>query len=276
MAAVATRSADMPRRWRDTVLILGMNLPYVLIAVGAVGRIAFTGSGARHGGNVSFVEGLTRRLRAAGAIDFEYVLSTWYHNFSQAYSVRHVHVAYVDLMVISECASALALDDVAAGMTGALDSLTLALTSNFAGGTVNDINCQRGNTPGATDHAISMTYCIGQTVSNVTAGITQFARSTGLPFNVGNCFDVAFSSIKVINGQLAFAACIGVTVDDLDYCERYMGYANVTAATYAVYANAACSDVVVDGVTWGFGGTIPNVHPAAGVAYIIASQNVTV
>ena len=213
---------------------------------------------------------------AAGAIDFEYAFSTWYHNFSQAYSVRHIHVAYMDLMVISECASALALDDVAAGMTGALDSLTLALTSNFAGGTANDINCQRGNTPGTTDHAISISYCIGQTLSKITAGIIQFVRSTGYPINVTNSSAMEFSDITLLNGPLNFTSCIGMTVDDVDYCDKHMGYANVTTPYYLVYANAACSGIIVDGVTWGLGGTVPNVHPTSGVVYAITASDITV
>jgi hypothetical protein len=212
----------------------------------------------------------------AGAIDFEYAYSTWYHNFAQAYSVKHLNVATYDTIIISECATALDLKEFHASMYGALDAVTLTLTSNFAGGTIEDCKFQRGNTPGTSDHAIYGTYNIGQIFDNVVTGIIQLARSSGYPMAFAYGGDLTFNGCKVINGTLSLAAVNTVEINDLDYTDVYMGYGKVVSALYAVTIGAGCVDVTVDGITFGFGGTFANVHPPAGLVNPAASTNTTI
>lgn len=213
---------------------------------------------------------------SAGAIDFEYVYSTWYHNFAQAYSVKQHNVASYDAFVISECATALDIDETHASMYGALDAVTLTLTSNFAGGTIQNSKFQRGNTPGSSDHAVAVNYCTGLTFDKVQAGIIQYARSSGYPFSFSYGGDHEFNNCKVINGTATFSAVNGITINDLDYTDCYIGYGRVVSALYGVTIGAGCVDVLVDDMTFGFDGTFENVHPPAGLVSATASMDVTV
>lgn len=212
---------------------------------------------------------------SAGAIDFEYAYSTWYHNFSQPYSVKHLNIANYDGIVVSECATAIDLNETHTSMYGALDVIALTLTSNFAGGTVQNCKFQRGNKPGSSDHAISVSYCIGTIFSNVTGGIIQYARSSGYPFSASYGSNLTINNFRAINGSLALTAVNAATVNDLDYTDAYMGYGRVYSALYAVSSGAGSVDVLVDGITVGFSGTFPNVSPPAGLVYSAAGTNIT-
>lgn len=212
---------------------------------------------------------------SAGAISLEGVYSTWYHNFTQPYLIKHVNVAMYDSMLIAECATALDLNETHISMFSALDVIAITLTSNFAGGTIQNCKFQRGNAPGSSDHAISMSYCIGQTFTNVIGGIIQYPRSSGAAFAASYCSNLILNSFKAINNNIVPSATKGLTINDLDYSDSYMGYGRAYSALYAVAVGAGCSDVVVDGVTIGMVGTIANIHPPAGLVYTAGSTNIT-
>jgi hypothetical protein len=212
----------------------------------------------------------------AGAVDIEYAYSTWYHNFAQAYSAKNRYSAYYDSLIVSECATALDFEDVGASMFGALDAITFSLTSNFAGGTIQDCKFQRGNTPASSDHAISVNYCLGLTFDNVVGGIIQYARSSGYPFSFSYGGGHTMNNCKAMNGTVSLSVVNGMTINDLDYTNCYMGYGKLVSALYGVTIGAGSVDVLLDGITFGFGGNIDNVHPPAGLASITAAKNVTV
>ena len=211
---------------------------------------------------------------SAGAIDLEYVYGcSGYPSFAQAYSVRMRNCAFFDTLIISECATALDLDNVHTSMQGALDTPTLSLTSNFAGGTIANGKFQRGNTPGTSDHAAFLQYCKGLTLTNVQAGIIQYVRSTGYPFQMSYCSGMTMNDCRPINGTIALTACMDMTLNDTDYVDRYNGRTNATTGYYAVNIGAGCSNIVVDGMTFGFAGTIQDCHPYSGLVTYAASSN---
>ncbi|MDZ7906177.1 MAG: hypothetical protein U5N55_10690 [Cypionkella sp.] len=53
-------------------------------------------------------------------------------------------------------------------------------------------------------------------------------------------------------------------MNDHDHCDRYVG-ATTTAGIYAIYVLASSNNILIDGVTFGLGGAIANVHPYLGV-----------
>lgn len=213
---------------------------------------------------------------SAGAIDIQNAYSTWYHNYSQPYSVRLKYLSYYDAMIISECASALDLDDVHSSMNGALDVVPLTLTSNFAGGTIKNSKFQRGNTPGSTDHAINMSYCIDTIFDNVTGGIIQMARSSGYAIAISYGSNITLTDFKAINNSIWLSAVNGATITDADYTDTYIGYGKVYSAAYGISLAAGCVDILVEGMTLGFGGTIPNVHPPGALVHSAGGTDITV
>lgn len=212
----------------------------------------------------------------AGAIDHEYAYSDWYYNFAQPYSIRlHNTAAGYDAMAISECATALDIDNGGVSMNRALDVVTLTLTSCFAGGTIANWKCLRGNTPGTTDHAVTVSLCAGQTFTACNAGIIQTPRSTGLGWNITQSRDLLFEYCRGINGSaFTLTSCSDIDVVDYDHVDRFIGVTNAVSATYAFALTTKCADILIRDITEGFAGTVPRVHAYAGLLNITSCDRV--
>lgn len=210
---------------------------------------------------------------SAGYMDIEYFYGDWYLLFAQPYYVKLNHVATFDSVNISECATALDLRDGFTGMSAALDINSLLLTSNFAGGVIEDWGGPRGNAAGTNDHDISINYCIGQTFSRVRGGILAYARSSGVPIYVNQSSDITFNNCRCSNGPITINTSFNINVNNHDHVDRYTG-ATTTAAGYAVTVTNSCVGVKIDGLTWGMGGAIANCHPYSGVLSAAASSNI--
>jgi len=211
---------------------------------------------------------------SAGVIDIEYIMSDWYHNYAQASSITQRHSAIFDQLNISECASAFTIEDTHIGVSASLDMKALQLTSNFSGGTVSDCKFERFSS-GASDHSLEVIYCKGQTLTNVQSGILTFARNSGVAFQISQSSNITLNNCRAINQNVTITTSKNVTVNDLDYVERYMGTTNTTAI-YASVINSSSDNILIDGLTLGFNGTIANVHPYAGFFNVGQSSNIRI
>lgn len=79
-----------------------------------------------------------------------------------------------------------------------------------------------------------------------------------------------------VNGTVNVVTSSGVYINDLDHCDRFIGVTVSTTPYYAVTIATKCSNIVVDGMTFGMNGTEPRAHPYSGIASITASTNVSV
>lgn len=198
---------------------------------------------------------------SAGAIDLEYLYDDWYWNFVQPYSFSAKHCATSDTAIIQEVAVAPVVEDLMIGMYGGLDLPTLNVATLLSGCSFDGITAMRGNTPGTTDHAITISTINGGTFSNLECGIIQYARSTGLPLNAIACNGTIFDWITAINGQISVG--YGPTyLYNINYCDRMTGWqggavTSVSALVWVYNPNGS----VLDGLSFGFGGTIPNQMP---------------
>ncbi len=213
---------------------------------------------------------------SAGVIDVENFICDWYMLFAQPYSVKLNNHATFDTVNISECASALDLENGGTGMYSLLDVYSLNLTSNFAGGNITDWYGQRANTPGTNDHDIYMAYCIGQTFTRVHGGIVGYARSTGYAIYATQSQYLTFDDCYVKNIGMYLNTCKNVTIDGLDYCDRYVGSTNTTGTLYCLNIQNSCDTVTARDITFGLKGTISNVHPYGGIVNFLASSNIKV
>ncbi len=213
---------------------------------------------------------------SAGVIDVENFICDWYMLFAQPYSVKLNNHATFDTVNISECASALDLENGGTGMYSLLDVYSLNLTSNFAGGNITDWYGQRANTPGTNDHDIYMAYCIGQTFTRVHGGIVGYARSTGYAIYATQSQNLTFDDCYVKNIGMYLNTCKNVTIDGLDYCDRYVGSTNTTGTLYCLNIQNSCDTVTARDITFGLKGTISNVHPYGGIVNYLASSNIKV
>lgn len=201
----------------------------------------------------------------AGVIDWDHCSCDWYTLFAQPYYVRLENVCVERTLNVSECATALDLYDVGMGTTASADTIGLQLTSCFAAGTLEKLAFPRFST-GASDHAVSLTSCIGQTITNCQSGIITYARTTsGVAFFANQCSDLTISGYTQFNGQMTLNTCLDCAVEDLDHVDRYVGATNSSSGVYAISLTNSCSNCSVDGVTFGLSGTIANCHPYLGV-----------
>ena len=215
---------------------------------------------------------------AAGAIDFEYVYSTWYHNFAQAYSVKHLNVCTFNAIIISECATALDLNNVGnSNSTGSLALPPLTLTSNFAGGTIQNCKFARAGTPASSGHAVVISYCIGQIFTNIEGHGILFARSTGYAIGSSYSTNLTINSCRNVGltGVVILTACSTITINDSDHVDRHIGFSNATSAAYGINVGAGSANILVDGLTFGYGGVLTNVHPYTALVYSANGTNIT-
>jgi hypothetical protein len=198
---------------------------------------------------------------SAGAIDIEYTYGDWYWNFVQPYSFSAKHNAISDTCIIQEVATAPVVDDMLVGMYGSLDLATFTASTLLSGCTFSNITAMRGNTPGTNDHAINISTINGGTFTNIAGGIIQYVRSSGLPISVSACNETTFDGITAINGTLSSA--YGPTyIYNVNYCDRMTGWQGgainaMSAVTWGNNPNGS----ILDGLAFGFNGTIPNQMP---------------
>lgn len=211
----------------------------------------------------------------AGVVDHEFTYGDWYYLTLQSYQTRLVNVATFDAISIAECASRFELINGGVGMHSALDVVALTLTSNFAGGQITDWHNPRGNVPGTSDHAVSISLCAGIDFLRGRSGIVQYARSSGFPVSVSQVSDMSFTQHSCLNGPLAIATSSGIDIINHDHVDRYIGVTN-TGAVSAVALSAKCADITVDGMTTGLQGAIPRVHPYTSLVSVSSSDRIFV
>lgn len=212
---------------------------------------------------------------SSGAIDFEYAYGDWYFLFSQPYSVRLTHLATFDGVNISECATAPVLEDggTSMGPTG-IAIASLVFTSCLSGGTITDWRCHRGAAAASNGHDVTATTCTGLVFTRVQAGIVVYARSSGHAFSISQCSNLTFNQCRVFNGPLSLVTCQNVLITNHDHVDRWRGSTIATTPYYCVQLTSKCSDVLINGITFGLGGTIADVHPYNGLMSVSASARI--
>jgi hypothetical protein len=211
----------------------------------------------------------------AGAIDHEYAYGDLTYTFLQPYSIRLHHCANMESISISECATAIDMFDGGVSMDLAADVVTLTLTSNFAGGTIEKYKFFRGNAPGTSDHAVSISLCSGQTFTDCESGIVQFGRSSGYSWNLSQSKNLTFTRCRGINGSaFTLTTCTDVAIDDYDYVDRFIGVTNSTSANYVFALSSKCARIAMDGVTEGYSDTIARQHAYSGMLTVAACDDI--
>lgn len=211
---------------------------------------------------------------SAGAIDCEYLYAeNLYCRFGQAYSVRLVHAAIMETLEITECASPLDVDDVFIGnYTGANTITPLTITTCNSGGSIKNSRFFRAGTPNSGLFAANTTASSGITFDSVEAGILLYARNANAFFWFEVCSALALINTRSYNTELRLSTCTSTTVTNHDHVDRLSGLTNATTGLYAV-SNRIGNGNTISNVTFGFGGTIQNVHPYAGLILGDYSKN---
>jgi hypothetical protein len=212
----------------------------------------------------------------SGAIDLEFIYALSLRSlFSQPYSCRLHNCALQESLNISECATALDINNIGIGQYSAINEIALNLTSNFFGGTVSNIIAKRANIA-SSGHSFQLTYCKNQTFTNIDTGIIQFARSSGTSCVISTCNNLKFNGLKVFNGNISISTSIDIEINYLDYNDRNIGRTNLTSPYYAIVINAGCEKIIVNNITFGLNNTIEDCHPYNGIINMVGASNIKI
>jgi len=213
---------------------------------------------------------------SAGAIDIDglYAISAR-SSFTQAYSLTLKKACIMDFLYVSECATALDINDVGVGVYSTQDIAVFTLSSNFAGGTVTKVVAHRGTLPASNDHCAVISYCAGQVIDGLRTGIIQYTRSTGVT-SISTCSNLTIKNLFNMNSYILVGTSVKLTFEDVDHCDRYIGKSNTASYYYGMAVGAGCDGISVDGMTTGLRRTIPSVQPISGPIAVTANTNVKV
>ncbi|MBV5330610.1 MAG: hypothetical protein JZU65_23765 [Chlorobium sp.] len=201
---------------------------------------------------------------AAGALDMQYTYGDWYMFFNQAYSLDVRYCATADTFNLSEIATTPYIDDLCIGMAAAQATPPFNAGTLLAGCEFKNITAMRGKVPAANEYCAHFTIISGGTVDNLRCGVIQYLRATSNnTLYALTCDGTVFTNTISINGFINIPYGPNTKLINTDYCDRMTGWQGGYAGYNAIVINNNPIGVVVDGVTQGFNGTIPNQMPNA-------------
>lgn len=209
---------------------------------------------------------------SAGVIDFENILSDWYHLYVSAYSVRHVNCGMYDIVSVSNIAAPIEIDNCGISSYNGT-SIPLTVISCALGGTVSNSYFYRTGAASA-GYGGSIATSDGVDITNCTFGIGTFARNaSGYALYLNQSLNSVISGCTQINGTTYINTSFNITIEDIDHIDRYVGATNTTTGLYVVQVANSSDNIIVDGVTFGKQGTLSNKHPYAGIFNSTNSSN---
>jgi hypothetical protein len=209
----------------------------------------------------------------AGIINIDGCLSDWYMAFAQAYSVKMDNTGTFDAVSLSEVIAPLSIVGGGIGVSQALANNSLTISSCFAGGDVADYRAERMNATNNA-HGVAVTNSYGLDFTRSFLGILTYARLTGATASFSMCEDIGVYDGFIHNQGITFATSKNCFVVGNDYCDRYVGTTNTTTAVTIVSTTGFSENIVVEGITFGRGGTIANVHPYGPILQCTQSKRV--
>jgi hypothetical protein len=214
-----------------------------------------------------------------GEIDLENCTSTWYFSILNAFSVRLKNFAYLDTIVFNNVVSSTTMENAGNGTNKAtVTAAEYAIYFYAALGTSTLINSkfQRGGPFVAAGHGLYAYVSGNITATGCTFGTLPSNRSSNYPLYFYSCENVTLNNTTMINGTVVFGYHNkNYRINNFNHVEKYMGYGNSITNSYTFSIGSGTNDVIIDGVTYGWG-TIINQYPYYGVAVVTNAIGVTV
>jgi len=187
-----------------------------------------------------------------GVLDIQRASMNWYMNFAQPYSVTLSGVGTFGLIILTECATAIAWDHVCVGQEAANTQLALTMGLNFAGGTLTDCVFSRSAQGGSGAYVGSWADCTGFTCLRTKyRSLTKAANATTGSLTMTRVQNSTFTDTTLGGGRVLATTCVGTEF----YTTTYYDHPATTTTTgmpmYAFDLATACSDFWVDGVDFG-------------------------
>jgi hypothetical protein len=206
---------------------------------------------------------------SAGSIDTEYLYSSWYHNYAQAYSLKQYYHATFDTTLISEIATALDVNELGISFPAASAVSVLTLSYCGAGGTFSKFKGFRGNIVSGASYGLSIVACVGITFTDFSCGfLLREVMSAPYSASIASLIDCTFINLRTFQDFAYMPYNINVKIYNWDYCNQFVGYTNSKSSSIMMNPLAGVNRFFVDGISFGYGFTIPNQHPYANIVSI--------
>lgn len=209
----------------------------------------------------------------AGELDVEYAYSNWYYNIGQAYRVKLKHFSTFDSISINETSDTVTIDD--GGISIYISGITniMSLSSNFTGGTISNFKIFRAAPYASSSNALYMGYCNNFTLENIMCGVLQYIAYSTYSYQHAYCKNFTLNNCKFINSSYGVYSNISsdITINNCDFCSKFIGYTPAISTYF--FGMLSCTNIIINGGTFGFNGTIPNVHPYTGICYLSNNFN---
>jgi hypothetical protein len=206
-----------------------------------------------------------------GIIDMEYVSSDWYHLYSSAYSVKLHNCAVFDTLWIENIATPLDIDNY--GGSAHSGGQNVEFRGISAGGTIQNSKFYRSNNA-TNGHCAIYFSCKDVLFDNCQWGIVGYTRGTeAYPVSCSESDNLTFADCRVTNDGMRFRTSSNCNVTDLDYVDVFRGTTQSDGQCFII--DSKCTNITIDGLTFGLNGTIANTHPGARLMLASDSSNIT-
>ena len=204
-----------------------------------------------------------------GVIDVDKASINWYLTFAQSFSTTLTDTAGFEQITLSECASPVAWSNVNIGQSGANSQIALAMTFNFAGGSMARCTWTRAAQASSGHYIASWADCSGFAVSDQRIhSLTKGANATIGSMLLNRVSGSQFANCIFGGGQTWLSTCADVKVTRSSYYDHPATTTSAAIPMYAFSVAAACSRCTFDGLD--FGG-LTMAQPLAGILNIAAA-----
>lgn len=211
---------------------------------------------------------------SAGSIDFENIITDWYHYYASPYQAKHTNTATFDTFYVANSAAQVQFINSSVS-TYNVATTTLYMLNNQSGVLVVNSKIFRGDAV-SNGNACYMSACLDIVIRNSHFGIIAFARSSGRTISISQCIGFLLEDIYQYNNMCAIAISSKGRIRNMDHCDRIVGETNATTPLNVVNISSTCDDIIVDGVTFGLKNTITDGCNPYTAPFIVAnSSNIT-
>ena len=231
-------------------------------------RTAGSGSGPRVTPNGTVATRQEFVTTNAGDLDFAGAVVQWYCNFTQPFRVKVRDSAINDTLLISEMSAPMDIDNLIVSPTTTVLASPLNFASNFAGGTVTNVQATRFSLATASTYLNICNYCTGITFSNVKSQILlNRGNATTGAWTVTQAVDCSWTDCINIGGKLLLTGAVRPVITNLRYADNFSGVTGATNPHYAIEGVSGTTGLRLNGLD--FIG-LTNVHPYNGLVSITA------
>lgn len=206
-----------------------------------------------------------------GSINIDKMMCGWYPIFQQPFSVSITNTCIQDLILMSEIASPLTMNNVGVGCTDATrTNVAVTISLCFAGATFTNCVFAR-NTSATAVNTTAFTDCFDFIFTNTYIATWPLRGNAGaLVTTLTRCTDFTFTTTTWIGGIVNLTTCTNITMTTNSYINVAGGTTPATVTNSAFVITTNCYNVKVDGVT--FGGITTGVQPALAMFSVLAGS----